>query len=196
MQESRQRLVAAGLGNANLQNLDQLVGHAERQADQLRRRLLKGEKIPHEEKVFSIHEDDTRWVSKGKAGQPVELGVPVAIAECGQQFVLGWRCLWSEQDAEVTTELAEALKQEWPEVGTLSFDKGSSSRANIDALGKVVEQAVLPKRGKLSKADQARESQAWFGEARRAHAGVESAANNLEQGGLDRVREKGKERFE
>ena len=196
VETSRRRLVAAGWGNADLSKLDRLVGHAERQADQLRRRLLKGEKIEHGEKVFSIHEEHTRWVSKGKAGQPVELGVPLAIAECEQQFVLGWRCLWNEQDVEVTTELAEALKADWPEVGAVSFDKGFSSRANIEALKGVVEKAVLPKRGKLSKADKEREGQAWFREARRAHAGVESAVNNLEQRGLDRVREKGKERFE
>ncbi|MDE0105711.1 MAG: hypothetical protein OXN89_25310 [Bryobacterales bacterium] len=43
----------------------------------------KGEKIPHEEKGFSIHEEHTRWVSKGKAGQPVELRVPVGSRSAG-----------------------------------------------------------------------------------------------------------------
>ena len=57
--------------------------------------------------------------------------MPVAIAERGQQFVLGWRCLWSERDSEVTTELGEALKADWPEVGTLDFDQGCSSRAKV-----------------------------------------------------------------
>ncbi len=36
--------------------------------DQIRRRILLGEKIPHAEKVFSIHKPHTRWISKGKAG--------------------------------------------------------------------------------------------------------------------------------
>ena len=38
--------------------------------------------------------------------------------------------------------------------------------------------------------------QAWFREASHAYAAVESAVNNLEQRGLDRAREKGKQRFE
>ena len=44
-------------------------------------RLLKGETIPQNEKVFSNFEPHTRWISKGKAGCPVELGVPVCIVE-------------------------------------------------------------------------------------------------------------------
>jgi hypothetical protein len=31
---------------------------------------MEGEKIPHEEKVFSIFEGHTEWISKGKAGVP------------------------------------------------------------------------------------------------------------------------------
>ena len=55
--------------------------HARRQMDQVERRLLKDETIPHKEKVFSIFEEHTRWVSKGKAGKPVEFGVPVCVIE-------------------------------------------------------------------------------------------------------------------
>ena len=54
----------------------------------------------------------------------MERGVAVAIKESAQQFVLDWPCLWNEQDVEVTTELAEALKVHWPKVGTLRFDAG------------------------------------------------------------------------
>ena len=52
----------------------------------------------------------------------MERGVAVAIEESVQQFVLDWPCLWSEQDVEVTTELAEPLKADRPKVGTLSLD--------------------------------------------------------------------------
>ena len=54
--------------------------HAERQIDPIRRRVLAGEKIPHNEKVFSIFEPHTEWISKGKAGVPVELA-------CGSAFL-------------------------------------------------------------------------------------------------------------
>ena len=33
------------------------------------------------EKVFSVFEEHTRWIAKGKAGVPVELGVPVCVVK-------------------------------------------------------------------------------------------------------------------
>ena len=55
------------------------LAHAMRQINQIDRRLLKGETIQQNEKVFSIFEPHTRWISKGKAGCPLEFGVPVCI---------------------------------------------------------------------------------------------------------------------
>ncbi len=57
------------------------LADAQRQIDQVDRRLLKGEVIPHDEKVFSIHEPHTRWNNKGKAGVIAELGLPVCVLE-------------------------------------------------------------------------------------------------------------------
>ena len=51
-----------------LMNIEYYLGHAVRQIDHVERRLLKGETIPQDEKVFSIFESHTRWISKGKAG--------------------------------------------------------------------------------------------------------------------------------
>ncbi len=65
---------------AQIASLDDYRAHAERQIDQIRRRVLAGEKIPHNEKVFSIFEPHTEWISKGKAGVPVELA-------CGSAFL-------------------------------------------------------------------------------------------------------------
>ena len=58
-----------------LDEIDRLLCHARRFADQIERRVLRGETIPHGEKVFSIFEEHTRWISKGKAGKTVEPGV-------------------------------------------------------------------------------------------------------------------------
>ena len=43
--------------------------------DQIDRRVLRGERILHDEKVFSLFQPHTEWISKGKAGVPVELGL-------------------------------------------------------------------------------------------------------------------------
>ena len=54
---------------------------------------------------------------------------------------------------------------------------------------------VLPKKGRLSKADREREQGETFAAMRRQHPAVESAINNLEHRGLDRVRSKGRKGF-
>ena len=51
------------------------VSHAERQIEQLYRRIILKESIPHNEKVFSVFKEYTEWLCKGKAGVPVELGL-------------------------------------------------------------------------------------------------------------------------
>ena len=78
------------------ESIQGFIAHALRQIDQVERRLLRDETIPHEEKVFSIFEEHTRWVSKGKAGTPVELGVPVALIEDQYQFILHHQILWRD----------------------------------------------------------------------------------------------------
>ena len=55
--------------------------HAVRQIDQIKRRVIDGETIPHDEKVFSLFQPQTEWISKGKAGVPVELGLRVCIVD-------------------------------------------------------------------------------------------------------------------
>ena len=69
---------------------------------------MRDETIPHAEKVFSIFEDHTRWVSKGKAGTPVELGVPVALIEDQYQFILHHRVLWQGEDVDVAVPSARS----------------------------------------------------------------------------------------
>ena len=61
---------------------------ADRQIDQIQRRVMKGEKIPHAEKVFSIFEPHTEWIVKGKAGISQELGLRVCIMEGPPSFYI------------------------------------------------------------------------------------------------------------
>ena len=81
-------LIGCRLPAALLEPLDGWIAHAERQIEQIRRRVLRGERIPHHEKVFSIFQPHTEWISKGKAGVPVELGLRVAVSEDQYGFIL------------------------------------------------------------------------------------------------------------
>ena len=59
-------LVGKGVGEAECRLIRGYIAHARRQIDQVDRRLLQGERIPHQEKVFSIFEPHTRWISKAR----------------------------------------------------------------------------------------------------------------------------------
>ena len=161
----------------------------------MERRLLRGETIPHEEKVFSIFEEHTRWVSKGKAGTPVELGVPVAIIEDQYGFILHHKVLWEGEDVDVAVSMVQGAQALYPELRACSFDRGFHSRDNRVRLDALLDVNALPGRGYLSRADREREEEESFVAARRAHPAIESAINGLDHRGLDRVRSHGADGF-
>lgn len=165
--------------------IEGFMRHALRQIDQTRRRMIHGETIPHAEKVFSIFEPHTEWISKGKAGVPVELGVKVCILEDQHQFILHHEVMEKKTDDQVTVSMVTQAKQRFPRLNACSFDKGFHSQENQEVLKEHLELVALPRKGKLSQRAQATEQSPEFVKARRAHSAVESAINALEVHGLD-----------
>jgi hypothetical protein len=164
--------------------IEGFMAHAVRQIEQTHRRVILGEVIPHDEKVFSIFEPHTEWISKGKAGVPVELGVKVCILEDQHQFILHHQVMQNQTDDQVTVQMVTQAKKRFPKLNACSFDKGFHSKDNQIALKEHLELVALPRKGKLSKAAQEEEQAAAFVKARRAHSAVESAINGLEVHGL------------
>ena len=175
--------------------LQGLIAHARRQMDQVERRLLKDETIPHQEKVFSIFEEHTRWVSKGKAGKPVEFGVPVCVIEDQYQFILHHKVLWQRGDVAVAVPMIQETQALHPDFRVCSFDRGFHSPENRVQLDDLLDLNALPRKGRHNRADREREAEEAFAGARQQHPAVESAINNLEHRGLDRVRSHGAEGF-
>ncbi len=178
-----------------LAELDAYIADGERQIDQIRRRVLNGERIPHAEKVFSIFERHTEWINKGKAGVPVELGLRVAVSEDQHGFILHHRVMEKTTDDKIAVALVEETKARFPAIESASMDKGFHSPANQARLAKIVALPVVPKKGKRSAAEAARESDPEFIRLRRHHSGVESAINALEVHGLDICRDHGIDGF-
>jgi hypothetical protein len=180
---------------ALLGELDTYIAHAERQIDQVRRRILRGERIPHVEKVFSLFEPHTEWISKGKAGVPVELGLRVAICEDQHGFILYHRVMEKTTDEQIAVPLIQATRERFPELVSASMDKGFHSPANQARLAKIVPLPVVPKKGRCTTAEIKRESDPQFLYLRRRHSAVESAINALEAHGLDICRDHGSDGF-
>ena len=176
-------------------HIEGYIKHARRQIEQVRRRVLEGEVIPHNEKVFAIFEEHTEWLSKGKAGVPQELGLKVCIVEDQYQFILHYRVMEQETDDQIAVLITQETQQRFSELNGCSYDKGFHSATNREELEQLLDKVVLPRKGKLSAQDKEREHNPEFVHARYKHSAVESAINAVENHGLDRCLDQGLEGF-
>ena len=165
--------------------MNNYLQHAERQCEQIKRRVLENEKIPHEEKVLSIFEPHTEWISKGKAGVPVELGLKVCILEDNMRFILHHEVMEKQTDDDIAVKMVTEGKKRVANLSVVSMDKGFHSPSNQETLQVHLDKVILPKKGRLSQADKEREQDPDFVKRRHQHSAVESAINALEIHGLD-----------
>lgn len=161
--------------------------------DLIDRRILKGEKIPHEEKVFSLFEPHTKWITKGKAWPPMELGHKLLLTTDQYQLVLDYKVMEQTVDQLETRPLAHRLFENYGEdaFDSMSFDKGFSNEEIRQELERKVDVVVMPKKGKRRKEDQERESAPKFARLKNQHSAIESEINCIEHHGLNRCPDKG-----
>lgn len=163
--------------------------------DLVERRLIKGEKIPHDEKIFSIFETYTEWIQKGKSGNRVELGLKVGISTDQYGFILGHRVMEKQEDVQTALPIIKKIKEQYRDIESVSFDKGFWSPKNKEEIEKIVTTVVMPKKGKKNKEEHIRESEKEFKQLRKQHSAVESNINSLEHHGLNRCPDKGIRNF-
>ena len=171
--------------------LERYLNYARIFVDQINRRVILGEEIPHVEKIFSIFEPHTEWIKKGKAGVPVELGLRVCIMEDQHQFIIHHKVMEKETDEKIAVEMVTESQKKFPQLTVASFDKGFHSPKNQKELKEYLEQVIMPKKGRLCEADKQREGSEEFKSLRHQHSAVESAINALEHCGLDTCPDQG-----
>ena len=155
--------------------IERYVIHAERQIDQIGRRVLEGEKIPHGEKVFSIFEEHTEWIQKGKAGVAQELGVRVCVVEDQYGFILHHMVMQELTDERVAVPIVEQTKERYPELWSCSFDKAFWTPENKRRLAKILGSVALRRKGRPTEAEQLEQSDPEYQRACRQHPAIESA---------------------
>ena len=154
------------------------------------RRVVRGETIPHAEKIFSLFEPSSELINRGKRPDPIEFGHRVLVLEDAAGFIVHLQVMGiGVQDVEVLQPAMAAVQERLNQkIQQASFDRGFWSPENHQALSQLVEQACLPRKGKPLPAEGTPE----FEEARRQHAGVESKIGALQSGnGLVRCRDRG-----
>lgn len=195
--------MASGVADLRIYNLlEELVYYLSmlnKHRDLLKRRVLLGEKIPHEEKVFSIFEPHVEWNAKGKAGKSVELGHNTLIVTDQYQFILYHEVYEKQMDKQRTIAIGKAIAADYNKplykLLSISFDRNFYSQPAKEELSKLFTEVILPKPGKKSQKQQAEESSESFVAKRRAHSGVEANISQLEHFGLDTCRDKGIKSF-
>ena len=171
-------------------DLEYYLQMLEKHIDLVDRRLLKGETIPHEEKLFSIFEPWVEWICKGKAHKPVELGKRTCIASDQWHFIVDWWVADQQQDNLLLLPAMDRMMNHHV-ISQCSADRGFYDKVDIEIMKLHDINVIIPKKGKPSEAELQRESAPAFIKARHSHSAIESNINELEHRGLNRCPDNG-----
>jgi IS5 family transposase len=173
----------------------------DRVIDQTRRRVIDGEQVPAEEKVYSIFESHTDLIKRGKARKPVEFGHKVFLAESAKGLITDYQVLdGNPADSNQVQGSLERHQQIFHSAPDLyAGDRGFYSAENLDECQKAgVSQVSIPQRGgqKTTERETLERSRA-FKKGQRFRVGIEGRISVLFRGrGMKRCRAHGRERFE
>jgi transposase, IS5 family len=194
--------VAAGLVIAQLrQQITSYCDLADRVIDQTRRRVLQGEQVPSDQKVYSIFEPHTDLIKRGKVLKPVEFGHKVFLAESAQGLITDYQVLQGNpadsDHVEGSLKRHQQIFQHPPEC--YAGDRGFYTADNVERCRQAEVGAVcIPQRGGKKTAEQEElERSPAFKKAQRFRVGIEGRISVLFRGrGMKRCRAKGRERFQ
>ena len=158
--------------------------------DMVERRIIKGEKIPHQEKLFSVFETYTEWITKGKMRPSVEFGKKLNITTDQYNLIIDYQIMDNQQDRDIVLEIADRILAKY-KVKVWSFDKGYWNKDNKAILQTEVEMVVMPKLGRRNKDEEQEEHSTKFKKFKNIHSTIESNINELEHRGLDRCPDRG-----
>jgi IS5 family transposase len=156
-------------------------------------RLLEGKTIPAEDKLYSIFEQHTEWINKGKSRPNVELGHRLLIATDQYGLIHDYKIMTGGNEAAEVIPLVDRLISRLGEgrIYSLSTDKGFSKAEDRELLELFIPEVVIPKKGKLSQKDKDRQSRKEWRVLANKHSAIESNINCLEHHGLNRCPDKG-----
>jgi IS5 family transposase len=151
---------------------------------QAERRVMMGEQVPSAEKVYSLFEEHTELIKRGKAGKPIEFGHKVLLAETGEKFIIHYETMPQQKaDTELIKEsLSIHAKVFGSGPAVLAGDKGFyESREQIRNLCKRIETVSICKKGRRTAEEDKRESTEEFKDGQRFRAGIEGTISVLKR---------------
>ncbi len=139
-----------------------------------RRRVLLGETVPNEEKIFSIYEPHTELIKRGKQPNPIQYGHKVLVIEDGVGFICHYAVVANGVlDQDVLVPAMTALQERMDDkIERASFDRAFHTPENQEQLASIVAHPCIPKKGRLSGRQQQKEATVKFRQARQSHPGL------------------------
>lgn len=186
------RADAAGYDVPDLAHYLPLVHRIVEQADQ---RVLQGIQLAADEKLYSLFEEHTELIKRGKAGKAIEFGHKVLLAQTGEKFIHHYEVMARRREDKDLLQPAldahKALFKAYPEV--LAADKGFyENMQQIQTLETDIATVSIAKKGRRTADEQARERTEAFRAGQRFRAGAEGSISVLKRAfDLDRCLFKG-----
>jgi IS5 family transposase len=179
----------------NYYELEKYSKYLTKHIDLTQRRLIEKQSIPHHEKMFSIFETYTQWITKGKQNPSFELGKRFTIVTNQYGLIQDYQIMNKTTDSEIVIDIVDRILSR-NKIKSISFDKGYYSKENKELLQLEIELVVLPKKGKCNKKELEEESQVEFKKLRNKHSAVESNINELTYRGLNKCPDKSEAHFD
>jgi IS5 family transposase len=156
----------------------------QRIVDQADRRVLQGIMPSPDEKLYSLFEEHTELIQRGKAGKPIEFGHKVLLAQTGEKFIHHYQVMGKRREDKDLLEPAldahKALFGHYPAL--VAADKGFyESMDQIHLLEKEIATVSIGKKGRRESNEHARERTEAFVEGQRFRAGVEGSISVLKR---------------
>ncbi len=163
-------------------------------------RVLEGETVPQEERLYSLFEPHAELINRGKTPHPYQMGHRCYVAEDEYGFIVDYDVMENgQQDVDVLPSILKRLTAERAEddpLHVISCDRGFHSPNNQKEIAQACEHPNLHPKGNPQYTQQWIEDTDHYRTARNRHAGIESCIGALvHANGLKRCRDRGLERY-
>lgn len=156
----------------------------ERIVHQAEMRVFEGVILPAGEKVYSLFEDHTELLKRGKAGKAIEFGHKILVAQNGDKYITHYEVLPRRQeDKELLKGTLQAHKSLFGRLpGVLAADRGFyEDRKRLKKLSNEIETVSIAVKGNRTPEEKEWESREAFKEGQRFRAGSEGSISVLKR---------------
>jgi IS5 family transposase len=180
----RQVLHTVHQAGYNAYDLSHYLPLVEQIIHQAHQRVIEGKTLPPDEKLYSLFEEHTELIKRGKAGKPVEFGHKVLFAQTGEKFIHHYHVLPKRiEDKDLLKPALDAHKNlfgRYPDL--LAADKGFYENMNqLGALEEDIATVSIAKKGRRTPDEYERETSEAFIEGQRFRAGAEGSISVLKR---------------